>query len=343
MHLRKNFALTAGAAALATLAACSEPIAPTRHDIPSLDPAASTVMATCKVDVKALTMTCDETRPLSNTPGRATVILGGQDSYLKLASSGTTYNTGTEIFSSDVTVQNLVKRIIGTTDGFTVSGVKVFFQSGPTVTGGTGIVTVANPDGNDTFTGAGQPYFLYNQMIDSYEISSARKWQFSVPSTVSTFTFAVLVQTSMADESVSFLDRVWSGAADSLWTNAANWSGGVPVDSSTVGVPPASMLGSGSMPALTGNVTVLNLRVAAASSLHLGGFTMTVGKNLDATGTISNGIVRMTGSSALLGGNVDKLEISGAAKLQRATNASGAVSITGSLNAPDRALTISIQ
>jgi len=68
------------------------------------------------------------------------LIVGGQGALVRLASSGTTYNAGTQAFASDVTVENLIAQPMNTTDGTTpdAGGIKVFFHSGPTVTGGAG-------------------------------------------------------------------------------------------------------------------------------------------------------------------------------------------------------------
>src|SRR5438132_10113897 len=124
------------------------------------------------------------------------LILGGQGMYVQLRSSNVSYNASTQIFRADVTVQNLTALNLGTPDGSTVTGVKVFFYSGPTVTSGSGTVTVANPDGTGTFTGTNQPYFFYNQTLATGQVSAAKTWQWSVLSTVVTLNCQVLVDAS---------------------------------------------------------------------------------------------------------------------------------------------------
>src|SRR5437660_370125 len=79
-------------------------------------------------------------------------------------------------------------------------GMAAFFASGPTVTSGTGTVTVANPDGTGTFTQAAQPYFLYNEILETAQVSAARTWQWSVPTTVNRFAFQVLVDAASPQE-----------------------------------------------------------------------------------------------------------------------------------------------
>jgi hypothetical protein len=127
------------------------------------------------------------------------VMIGGQGTYLQLSSSNVSYNAGTEIFQFDVTVQNLMNEAIGTPDGVVADpeGVQVFFASGPTVTGGTGIITVANADGTGTFTAANQPFFTYNEILDNNEVSAAKTWQLNVPTTATTFTFSIYVETDV--------------------------------------------------------------------------------------------------------------------------------------------------
>src|SRR5438445_6826298 len=163
----------------------------------SLSPGVSGQVLTCAADMRAQTLSC------AAPSGRASklsadVILGGQGIYVQLTSSNVSYDAGTEIFQADVTVQNLTAVPLGTPDGMTVSGVKVFFYSGPVVVSGTGTVTVANADGTGAFTGTSQPYFFYNQILQTAQVSSAKTWQWTVPTTVVTFTFQVLVDAATA-------------------------------------------------------------------------------------------------------------------------------------------------
>jgi hypothetical protein len=114
-----------------------------------------------------------------------------------LASDNVSYD-GSDVFQADVTLKNLITQPIGTADGTTVTGIKVFFHTGPVVTSGTGTVTVANADGTGTFTGASQPYFEYSTILQEDEVSAAKTWQWSVPPTVATFEFSVYVSTDIA-------------------------------------------------------------------------------------------------------------------------------------------------
>ena len=300
----------------------------------------------CHVNVAKGAMTCAPPATFRTARGVNAAIhtLGGQEEYVKLASSGTSYDTGTQILQSSVTVQNLTQQVLGT-DGVTSAGLMVFFQSPPATTGGSGMVGVANEDGTQTFNASGQEYFLYNQTLAPFEISSAKTWQFSVPNTVTTFTFTLYVYTqSTGSNAASLMDRVWSGLASSAWLNPGNWVGGsVPTGASTVAIPADSLMAGDNQPVLSADTAVTNLRVGFGSTLGLGGFTLEARGNVDAVGTISNGTLWLSGSGALLGGNVPSLKVSGRAELQSATKATGAVSVQdGSLNANGQPLSIQI-
>src|SRR2546430_10787300 len=90
---------------------------------------------------------------------------------------------------------------MNTADGTTADtgGVKVFFNSGPSVTGGTGTVTVANPDGTGTFTGTGQPFFKYSNgvVLGAGAVTASKTWRFNVPPTVTVFAFTVYVTSEL--------------------------------------------------------------------------------------------------------------------------------------------------
>lgn len=327
--------------ALVLTAACTDrnPLAttlPAPQQLASVD---------CHVDVRSQTVSC--TAPVAPAPSRGArtnLTLGGQDLYVRLASTGSTADTVAGTFETNVTVQNLIRQSLGTPDGATVSGLKVFFFTGPTVTSGTGTVEVANETGTDLFLGSNQPYFLYPQILAPYEISAAQTWRFNVSADVNAFRFTVYVDAPATDESLSILDRVWTGLADSTWTTPGNWKDGVaPDSSSTVGILADSLTTGPNAPILAEDARVLHLRVGFGNMLGLEGWTMRADGNVDAVGPISGGTLWMTGSSALLRGNVDALRVTGSTRLQGAVKATGAVTVRdGSLTVTDQALSISI-
>ena len=174
---------------------------------------------TCQAAVSTGTFSCDGATPLAGRGIELDVILGGQHTYVTLTSSATAYNSGTQAFTTNVTVQNLTAQPMATTDGTTpdAGGIKVFVHSGPTATSGFGTITVANPDGSGTFTGSNQPYWQYSGVLAPQAISSSKLWRFNVPNTVGTFAFQVFVTTKLpADASVLRWLAVTSPATQTL-------------------------------------------------------------------------------------------------------------------------------
>ncbi|HSU17328.1 hypothetical protein [Longimicrobium sp.] len=146
----------------------------------------------CTGNRQTLAVSCAAALPAGSTQGD--IIVGNQGVLVKLTSSNVAYNSGTGQFTFDVTVQNLIQQPMGTTDGTTTdpNGVRVFFSSGPTVTGGTGTAAVV-PDGFATFTAAGQPFYQYNQLLAQNATSGAKTWTLVMPPTVTSFTFLLYV------------------------------------------------------------------------------------------------------------------------------------------------------
>jgi len=159
---------------------------------------------------------------------------------------------------------------------------------------------------------------------------------------VITFSFTVFVSAPMANETAPLQNAVWDGSANTAWGDALNWQNDATPDSaSTVIVPPSSQF-TGAMPALSSDAAVTDLRVGTGSTLDLGNNRVDVSRNLDAPGAITNGTTRLTGSSALVRGNVHALEVTGSAKLQGELTASGSVSISGTLTTKGNVINIKI-
>ncbi len=125
-------------------------------------------------------------------------IIGGQNTNVKLTSSNVSYDAVNEVFEFDVTIQNLLNEALGSINGIVpdTNGIKIFFHQHPTVTSGTGTITVANSDGVATFTGSNQAYYKYETILAKDAISAAKTWSFNVPSTATTFSFTVYVSTT---------------------------------------------------------------------------------------------------------------------------------------------------
>ncbi|MDB4914832.1 MAG: large protein [Gemmatimonadetes bacterium] len=147
----------------------------------------------CTADRIAKVVTCET--PGEGTGTLADIIVGGQNSYVKLTSSNVDYNVGTQQFSFNVTLRNLIPQAMGTTDGTTPdpSGIRIFFDEGPVATAGSGLMSVVNPDGVGTFTGTNQPYFRYPVVLNQFDVSPAKTWILAMPNTVQSYSFAVYV------------------------------------------------------------------------------------------------------------------------------------------------------
>lgn len=173
-----------------SLAACTD-VNPASYAEPEPPPSAVEMLA-CTVQVAAGTVACRAQDPA--VPGVSAAILGGQGTNVRLASTGMAYD-GDSIFRMDVTVENLTAQAMGTADGVTPSpdGVRVFFHSGPAATVGEGTVAVANADGEAFFLAAAQKYFQYDGILAPGDTTGAKEWRFSVPPTVTSFTFGVYV------------------------------------------------------------------------------------------------------------------------------------------------------
>ena len=185
--------------ALVLMSACSDrtvlaPVTPT----PEVPSALSQVPVNCTVNREAGTVACAQASP--QTAGISTALIGGQGTYVQVISNNVSYNAGTGIFQFDVRVANLLPQPMGSTDGATpdAEGVRLFFTSQPNVTGGTGVIEVANEDGSGSFTGSDQPYFQYDGVLEQNDTTPAKTWQLSVPSTVSTFSFTLFVSTRLS-------------------------------------------------------------------------------------------------------------------------------------------------
>ena len=172
----------------------------------------ATAALRCHGDVRAARVECGAAAPGG---ARGDVLVGGQGTYLRLRSGPPAYDPATERFTFDVTLQNLLAQSMGTVDDSTVAGVKVFFHEQPIATSGAGEITVENADGYDVFTGTQQPYYLYPEILYPQGTSQPRTWTFTVPSTVQTFEFTLLVQTPLHSEHAPLRWHMLDGVSNS--------------------------------------------------------------------------------------------------------------------------------
>jgi photosystem II stability/assembly factor-like uncharacterized protein len=190
----KNFPRFRAAAlplAAVILAACTDRL-PTDGGRSGPVPTHALAQIDCTASVRDATLTCGAAPALSGGV-MGNVIVGGQHHNVRLVSRNARYD-GTSAFEVDVTLQNLLGQALGTSDGSTVQGVRVFFEQQPTASVGTGEVEVDNEDGSAIILqGAATPYFSYDEILQPRGTSQSKTWRFTMPSTVSSFRFSVLV------------------------------------------------------------------------------------------------------------------------------------------------------
>lgn len=189
------------AAAALVLAACVDRTNPAGTELETpgpVGPPGRPVMLQaldCQANVRTLQVRCNDAAHKDGLPSY--LIVGGQNVYVTLTSANPNYDAGTGAFTMDVTVRNLIPQPLGTADTMPAltpdaNGVRVFFQTPPIATAGSGAITVT-ADGQDVFTGPAQDYYQYNTVLEQFEVSAPKTWQFNVPATVETFYFGVYV------------------------------------------------------------------------------------------------------------------------------------------------------
>lgn len=159
----------------------------------------------CTAQTSPARLTCDD-GPGGSGPRRS-LIVGGQDVYVRMISAGAGYNPSDSLFSVNVSVQNLMAQAFGTPDGTTDTELRVFFSSPPTAVPGPGSVSVHNHDGEDFFTEAQQPFFTYPGVLYPGVESESRPWRFKMDPEVTRFVFKVLVQGQVPHEQSLLLFR----------------------------------------------------------------------------------------------------------------------------------------
>lgn len=203
----------AAPAALLLLGACSDlPFAAGEGYLPPplVPPAGTRAALECTAHVHRGTVACAPYEPAAAVS--ANRIFGGQNVNVRLASAGVAYDSAAQVFSMDVTVQNLLVQQMGTAEGTDTAGIVVFFAAGPAATAGTGAVAVRNPDGEGAFTAFAQPYFHYPEVLALNATSAPRRWEFDAPPSVQSFAFRVYVRTPLLP--VVVFDRLVDGNRD---------------------------------------------------------------------------------------------------------------------------------
>jgi DNA/RNA endonuclease G (NUC1) len=193
--MRQTLLRLSAVPALLLVGACSDRSPLAVYPNPTSPPLPSTALV-CEAEVRTGSVRCGGGEGVLSDGARADVsIFGGQGVNVVLASSNVAYDSATETFGFDVTIQNLMPEALGTLDGLTLdsAGIRVFLAEEPAATSGSGEITVGG-DGTGFFTAANQPYFEYPIRLDSGQVSAPKRWEFEVPATVGAFRFRVYVR-----------------------------------------------------------------------------------------------------------------------------------------------------
>jgi alpha-tubulin suppressor-like RCC1 family protein len=189
---RLSFPLAALFPALLLSACTDQPAAP---PVAPPGPGSASLALECTASVRQAALSCG--RGARGGPNAS--IVGGQGLNVEVVSSEARYDSAAQVFRAEVLVRNLMPdRILGSYDGQTAAGLRVFFHNGPTATAGMGSVSVRNPDGYGTFTTADQPYFAYGDRLRPGEGTFAHTWEFDAPRGVETFAFTLYVEAPLS-------------------------------------------------------------------------------------------------------------------------------------------------
>jgi hypothetical protein len=162
--------------------------------IPTPEPAAKLARLDCAVTVATGALSCQGATP--NLGGASGLVVGNQGKNVFLQASNHAYNAGDNVFSIDVTVQNLMGQALGTTDGTTLdpAGVSVIFETEPFVgAGDMGAPVELLGESRAFMVRANQAYYRYDEVLQPNQTSAPKTWQFSMPPAVTSIRFMVWV------------------------------------------------------------------------------------------------------------------------------------------------------
>jgi hypothetical protein len=190
----------AGLLLLALAAACDD-TGPTGAVPESASPAAELARLECTVTVADGVLSCEGAAPRTGAAGG--LIVGGPNgTYVELTASNNTFTPGDNVYSIDVTVQNLMPQALGTADGATpdAGGVKVLFDVEPYPTAGDmgAELSIVGPGVQRAMLmRADQAYYQYDGILQPNQTSSALTWEFGMPASVTAFRFVVYVMAAV--------------------------------------------------------------------------------------------------------------------------------------------------
>lgn len=178
---------------------------------PELSGPQGLIALTCTASVVAQTLSCQPPDGRRVDGGPQMLIVGGQNINVKLFSDNVAFTPdvyGQDIgqFTADVTVTNLMSQPLGTPDGTTPTGIRVFFHTPTTVTDPTppdpvGGAACNNCSGSFTCTASNQRFHAYPataaNILGQDETSEVKLWSWRVDETggeVNVFEFTVFVE-----------------------------------------------------------------------------------------------------------------------------------------------------
>ena len=248
----------------------------------------------CEASVGSLNISCRAPSDPQQAVGRATLLVGRQNVHVKVTTSNVAYTAVDSTYSFDLTVQNLIPQAMGTTDGTSAhaNGVRVFFSSGPTVTGGTGPAEVKNATGFDAFTTASQPYFQYSGpdlgadgILSTNETSAAKPWRLRLGPSVASFTFTLLISAEVRYPSgyidvTPGVDSIFEGTTAALTATVRDAFGDVVPGQAITWGTTASGIGAVDTNGMVSGIAPGSVTITASSGIRSGSATISVCPNL---------------------------------------------------------------
>jgi hypothetical protein len=165
----------------------------------------------CRVDVRTNATMCERLGP-DGRPIEGAELEIIPDAQWMVETMPGAYTPADSTYRLNLRVMNSTGEVMGTPDGSTVSGIKVFLPvrpmgyhgrvHGDTLNDPYGIlmlplssinqsVHARNHDGVQSFTKPNQPYWNYPEKVDPWAVSGWREWQFTLHPDVSYFYFSV--------------------------------------------------------------------------------------------------------------------------------------------------------
>ena len=197
---------------------CSDRITDSTSSLPD-DQEVHGELLTCEFNLLAERADCtSETEEGSEENIAYNVILGDHGTFVTLDFGTQSWDAGTNLYSSDIAIENLTEVHLGTSDNSTPhsDGIRLFLHDQPTHG-----VSLQNPDGSASYTGSTQPYIEYDGLLDPSATSEFRTWTFDVPAGVESFYATFYVWTTIEDPEGDLLEPGGGGPTGVL--SVSSW------------------------------------------------------------------------------------------------------------------------